>query len=132
MRRAGGAVQLHATANEVKTSRFASITPEPVKELLSAFSTAYAESENPLVSTARSVTSTIGRFFDETETAKVTRLIKDMDPAFNAESFLKDLREYIVPELVDAYVNTDQATLKVWTSEGVSRFVGSEERELGF
>ncbi|KAK4698770.1 hypothetical protein P7C70_g7499, partial [Phenoliferia sp. Uapishka_3] len=115
---AGGAVQLHATANEVKTSRFASITPEPVKELLSSLGAAYQESENPFVSTARSVTSTIGRFFDETETAKVTRLIKEMDPAFNAESFLKDLREYIVPELVDAYVNTDQATLKVWTSEG--------------
>lgn len=119
MHRAGSAVQLHATANQVKTSRLSSLTPEPIKELFSSLGAAYADSENPFVSTARSVTSTIGRFFDETETAKVNRMIKEMDPSFNSEAFLRELREYIVPELVDAYVNTDQPTLKLWTSEGV-------------
>lgn len=119
MRSAGGAVQLHATANIVKISRFASITPQPVAELLSTMGTAYAESENPFVSTMRSVTSTVGRFFDETETAKVTGWVKEMDPAFTTEGFLRDLREYIVPELVDAYVNGDQPTLKAWCSEAV-------------
>lgn len=68
----------------------------------------------------RSVTSTIGRFFDETETAKVTKWVKEMDPVFTTEAFLRELREYIVPELVDAYVNADQATLKLWCSEAVS------------
>lgn len=120
LRRAGSAVQLHATANIEKTSRFAAITPKPVQEALAAFSHAYAESENPFVSSMRTVTSAVGRFFDETETAKVTKWVKEMDPAFTTEAFLRDLREYIVPEMVDAYVNADQATLKAWCSEAVS------------
>lgn len=104
-------------------SRFASITPQPVSDLLASFSTAYQESENPVVSSVRAVTSTVGRWFDETETAKVVKWVKEMDPAFTSESFLRELREYIVPELVDAYVNADQATLKVWCSEAVSAFL---------
>lgn len=60
--------------------------------------------------------------FDETETSKVTRMIKDMDPSFNMEGFLRELREYIVPEVVDAFVNADQATLKKWCSEAVRFF----------
>lgn len=117
---AGESVQLHATANIVKTSRLSALTPEPVAALLASFRESYNESENPVVSTLRSVTSTVGRFFDETETAKVTKWVKEMDPAFTTEAFLKDLREYIVPELVDAYVNADQQTLKKWCSEAVS------------
>jgi import inner membrane translocase subunit TIM44 len=96
------------------------MTPQPIADLLSSMSTSYQDSENPFVSTMRSVTSTVGRFFDETETAKVTKWVKEMDPEFRTESFLRDLREYIVPELVDAYVNCDNATLKVWCSEAVS------------
>ncbi|SCV70495.1 BQ2448_1889 [Microbotryum intermedium] len=118
--RAGQAVTLHATANVEKTSRFASITPKPVADAFASMSHAYAESENPFVSSMRTVTSAIGRFFDETETAKVTKWVKELDPAFTTEGFLRELREYIVPELVDAYVNGDQPTLKAWCSEAVS------------
>lgn len=118
---AGEAVVLHATANDVKPSRFASITPKPVADALAAMREAYAESENPFVSSMRSVTSTLSRvLFDETETAKVTKWVKELDPRFTTEGFLVELREYIVPELVDAYVNADQPTLKQWCSEAVS------------
>ncbi len=114
---AGEALVFHSTANEVKESRFKSITPKPVADALAQMKEAYAESDNAVISTMRAVTSTVGRFFDETETAKVNRHFKELDPSFNSEAFLKDLREYIVPELVDAYVNADQPTLKAWCSE---------------
>ncbi|SGZ26252.1 BQ5605_C024g09870 [Microbotryum silenes-dioicae] len=114
---AGQAVTLHATANVEKKSRFAPITPKPVADAFSSLSHAYAESENPFVSSMRTVTSAIGRFFDETETAKVAKWVKELDPSFTTEGFLRELREYIVPELVDAYVNGDQPTLKAWCSE---------------
>lgn len=91
-----------------------------MSDLLASLSTAYADSENPVVSSMRSVTSTVGRLFAETETAKVTRWVKELDPQFTAEGFLRDLREYIVPELVDAYVNGDQVVLRQWCSEAVS------------
>lgn len=87
---------------------------------MAQWSHTYQESDNPFIVMSRSVTGTIGRWFDETETAKVTKWVKEMDPSFTQESFLKELREYIVPELVDAYVNGDQPTLKQWCSEAVS------------
>ncbi|GAA5990084.1 hypothetical protein JCM10908_005815 [Rhodotorula pacifica] len=111
---AGQAVQLHATANsEPKASRL----PKPLADALASWSQSYAESDNPFVVMSRSVTGTIGRIFDETETAKVTKWVKEMDPTFTQEGFLRELREYIVPELVDAYVNGDQPILKQWCSE---------------
>ncbi|KAL9476283.1 hypothetical protein ACSS6W_006124 [Trichoderma asperelloides] len=76
----------------------------------------YEESENPLISTARSITDTIGGFFAENETAMVIKKFRSMDPAFQTEPFLQELREYILPEVLDAYVKGDTETLKMWLS----------------
>ncbi len=80
----------------------------------------YEETENPVVSSIRSVTQTVGSWFDENETAQVMRLMKAMDPTFNREGFERELREYIVPEVVDAYLSADQEALKAWCGEAVS------------
>jgi len=80
---------------------------------------AYDESENAVVSSMRTVTETIGSWFDENETAQVMRLMKSMDPDFNREAFERELREYIVPEVVDAYLSADQEALKAWCGEAV-------------
>jgi import inner membrane translocase subunit TIM44 len=69
------------------------------------------------------VTHTIGSWFDENETAQVTRLMKAIDPSFEKESFERELREYIVPEVVDAYLAADQEALKAWCGEAVSGVV---------
>ena len=80
----------------------------------------YDESENPLISSIRSVTSTIGSWFDETEHAQVIRQMKLMDPMFDRETFERELREYIVPEVVDAYLSADRESLRQWCGEAVS------------
>jgi mitochondrial import inner membrane translocase subunit TIM44 len=98
--------------NEMKASN-------PVLRRMGELRAAYDESENPVVASVRSVTETIGTWFDETETAQVTRLIKAMDPTFNRESFERELREYIVPEVVDAYLSADRESLKAWCGEAV-------------
>ena len=95
----------------------------PVLRTLVQLRQAYDESENPVVSSVRSVTETVGTWFDENETAQVMRLMKSMDPDFNRESFERELREYIVPEIVDAYLSADQAALKAWCGEAVSMFI---------
>ncbi|KAG0145732.1 hypothetical protein CROQUDRAFT_671543 [Cronartium quercuum f. sp. fusiforme G11] len=119
------ALVLHATANQesdadqrTSKSRLASITPEPILRAWTNFQSTYEDSDNPIIASMRTVTGAIGRFFDETETAKVVRLIKEIDPDFEFDGFLRDLREYIVPEIVDAYVDVDLKILKLWTSEG--------------
>jgi mitochondrial import inner membrane translocase subunit TIM44 len=91
---------------------------------------AYDESENPVVSSMRSVTQTVGSWFDENETAQVMRLMKALDPAFNRESFERELREYIVPEVVDAYLSADRESLQSWCGEAV-RILGYIQLHVG-
>lgn len=92
----------------------------PILRRLVSLREAYEESENPVVSSVRSVTSTIASWFDENETAQVMRLMKTLDPTFNKENFERELREYIVPEVVDAYLSADREALKEWCGEAVS------------
>lgn len=81
---------------------------------------AYDESENPVISSIRGVTDSVGSFlFDETEQAQVIKLLKLMDPTFNQETFQRELREYIIPEVVDAYLSADKEALKLWCGEAV-------------
>jgi import inner membrane translocase subunit TIM44 len=63
---------------------------------------AYNESENPFVSTARSISDRVAGFFAENETAMVIKKFREMDPGFQMEPFLRDMREYILPEVLDA------------------------------
>lgn len=77
---------------------------------------AYNESENPFVSTARSISDRIAGFFAENETAQVIKKFREIDPNFRMEPFLTEMREYILPEVLDAYVKGDVETLKLWLS----------------
>ena len=116
--RAGSAVVLHKDSprqerwNRIKETN-------PVLRKLGELRQAYDESEHPVVSSIRSVTSTIGSFFDENEYALVVRQMRLLDPMFDRESFERELREYIVPEIVDAYLSADRESLKKWCGEGV-------------
>jgi len=76
----------------------------------------YDESENPLISTARSISDRVAGFFAENETAMVIKKFREIDPSFQLEPFLRDMREYILPEVLDAYVKGDVETLKLWLS----------------
>jgi import inner membrane translocase subunit TIM44 len=76
----------------------------------------YNESENPLISTARGISDRIAGFFAENETAMVIKKFREMDPTFQTEPFLREMREYILPEVLDAYVKGDTETLKLWLS----------------
>lgn len=87
-----------------------------VVQSLFSLKSSYNESENPLISTARSVTDRVAGFFAENETARVIKKIREMDPTFQIEPFLRDMREYILPEVLDAYVKGDTETLNLWLS----------------
>ncbi|KAK9485964.1 hypothetical protein V1527DRAFT_424029 [Lipomyces starkeyi] len=75
------------------------------------------ESDNAVVSTFRGIADRIGGFFAETEFAQVTRMFRDIDPTFQVEGFLNEVRDYILPEVIDAYVKGDDEALKLWLSE---------------
>ncbi|KAH8832736.1 mitochondria import inner membrane translocase TIM44 subunit [Flagelloscypha sp. PMI_526] len=119
---AGSAVVLHKDSsrqeawNNLKESN-------PVLRQLTSLRRSYDESENPLVSSVRSVTSTIGSWFEENETARVMRLMKIQDPTFSMPNFERELREYIIPEVVDAYLSADRESLKSWCSEATFNYL---------
>jgi mitochondrial import inner membrane translocase subunit TIM44 len=124
--RAGASVVLHKDSPRQEAWNRMKET-NPVLRRITALREAYDESENPVVSSMRTVTSTIGSWFDENETAQVMKLMKALDPTFNKENFERELREYIVPEVVDAYLSADQEALREWCGEavGVSPFLVS-------
>ncbi|WVR09247.1 hypothetical protein IAU60_006312 [Kwoniella sp. DSM 27419] len=77
----------------------------------------YYESESPFVSALRTVGSKVGSLFEENETAQVIRAMKEIDPSFSMDGWTGELREYIVPEVVDAYLSADRESLKQWCGE---------------
>ncbi|KAL4781019.1 hypothetical protein BJX76DRAFT_26371 [Aspergillus varians] len=89
----------------------------PMMQKLFTLKESYNESENPLISTARSISDRVAGFFAENETAQVIKRFREMDPNFQMESFLREMREYILPEVLDAYVKGDVETLKLWLSD---------------
>lgn len=46
------------------------------------------------------------------------RELKEIDPSFNIEKFIKTAREYIIPEILDALLSADIPALRTWCSEG--------------
>ncbi|KAK2863668.1 hypothetical protein FQN49_004114 [Arthroderma sp. PD_2] len=89
----------------------------PMMQRLFTLKNTYEESENPLISTARSISDRVAGFFAENETAMVIKTFRQMDPNFQIEPFLREMREYILPEVLDAYVKGDVETLKLWLSD---------------
>jgi import inner membrane translocase subunit TIM44 len=94
----------------------------PVMQSVFRMGQAYNESDHPVFRMTRAVTDrfqdTFGSWFEESENAKTIRIIRQtVEPNFNIEAFMKHAREYIVPEVLDAYLNGDAETLRLWCSE---------------
>ncbi|KAL9062841.1 MAG: hypothetical protein Q9157_008591 [Trypethelium eluteriae] len=112
---AGTNITLHKDAAWKESWRDFRDSSRLMQSLFSLKST-YNESENPLISTARGITDRVAGFFAENETAMVVKKFREMDPAFQLEPFLQEMREYILPEVLEAYVTGDVETLKLWLS----------------
>jgi len=84
----------------------------------------YEDSDNVFVAWARVVTDKISDVFvsimDETENAKTIRAFQMIDPTFNIDNFMKEAREFIIPEVMDAVLTADSELLNEWCSEAVS------------
>ncbi|WFD43448.1 protein translocase subunit [Malassezia psittaci] len=77
----------------------------------------YQESEHPFVERVRGVTNTIASWFEENETVQVVRAIKQMDPSFTLAQFSTELREYVIPEVLDAFHTGQRHLLRQWCGD---------------
>lgn len=96
----------------------------PMNRKLEDLKETWAESEDPFVAKTRQISNWFGRMTEENETAKVTRLFRILDPSYHQEEFAKELREYVIPEVLDAYWTMDKEALQAWCGEAVSRRAG--------
>ncbi|KAG0677320.1 protein translocase subunit [Pichia californica] len=90
----------------------------------------WEEAENPLLVLIRTIFNKIGSLFAETEAAKVVKQFREIDPNFTSFAFQKQLREYIVPEVVEAYIQGDEETLKNWLSEAPFNIYAAKQKQL--
>ncbi|KAH3684026.1 hypothetical protein WICPIJ_004998 [Wickerhamomyces pijperi] len=88
------------------------------------------ESENPLIVVLRTITEKVGGVFAETEHAQVVGAFKRIDPSFNTEDFTQQLRDFIVPEVLEAYIKGDEKTLKVWFSEAPYNVYAAQQKAI--
>ena len=63
------------------------------------------------------MTNRVASWFEENETAQVVRSIKQLDPSFTLAGFTTELREYVVPEVLDAYHTAQRNLLRQWCGE---------------
>ncbi|KAF9110871.1 protein translocase subunit [Mortierella sp. AM989] len=81
----------------------------------------YEDSDNVFIAWARVVTDKISdvwvSMLDETENAKTIKALQMIDPGFKMDNFMKECREFIIPEIMDAVLNADSETLHEWCSE---------------
>lgn len=81
------------------------------------FKNRWDESENGLVNFFKFFSNKISDFFAETEQAKVIRMLKIIDPSFTIFDFQRSLINYIIPDVLEAYIRNDEKVLKQWFGE---------------
>jgi import inner membrane translocase subunit TIM44 len=116
MSRAGESLVLSDKQQSTESTRFAFIKNSPAYQ---RWLETYEESDSPFISALRTITTKVGGLFEENETAQVIRAMKEIDPDFRLERWTGELREYIVPEVVDAYLSADRESLRQWCGEAV-------------
>ena len=72
-------------------------------------------------SSDRFVSTLTGGMFSNTEMSKVLTEIVKMDPKFDKELFIRDCRDDIIPNVLEAISRGDLEILEDWCHEAVSR-----------
>lgn len=107
----------HKASGPRFSDRFDRIQRTPVGKVLLYLREKWEESENGLIALLRTIVEKVTGFFAETEQAKVIKQLRQIDPTFRITDFTRTLTNYIVPELLDAYIKNDDKVLKEWLSE---------------
>ena len=70
-----------------------------------------------------------GGVFSKTEMSEVLTEICKMDPNFDKELFIRDCRDDIIPNVLEAIIRGDLEILEDWCHEAVSRIFETWEMQ---
>ncbi|KAI3630558.1 hypothetical protein MIR68_011993 [Amoeboaphelidium protococcarum] len=94
----------------------------------------YEQSDNAFVNLTRNITYRLqdmfGSLTDENEHAVAIAEIKVSDPAFDVDTFVQDLREFVVPEVLEAFIDWDEKELKQYVTDGVMSVLKQSRDQL--
>ena len=80
-----------------------------------SFRRSIEESDSPFMERLRQLVMTTK--VEESEHARVIRAIKQIDPLFSTDAFLKEATQYTIPEIMESYLKCESDVLKQWCSE---------------
>ncbi|KAI8815285.1 hypothetical protein BJ742DRAFT_783043 [Cladochytrium replicatum] len=87
----------------------------PVAKRMLAIRREIDESENPIIDRFRDIFAS--PVFQESQQAKVVKAFQIVDPFFNMDRFQHDAVEFIIPDIMEAYLRGDSESLAEWCSE---------------
>lgn len=89
----------------------------PVAQKLFAVKRGLEESDHPILERVREWMAKTK--FEESEEARVIRAIREVDPTFRKDTFLKEMTLYTIPDILEVVLREDAKALKEWCSERV-------------
>lgn len=94
----------------------------------------YEESDNVLLNTSRVLMDRMrdmfGTVMEESEHAHTIAEIREHDPSFTVDRFMKDAREFMIPEVLEAFVDWNRNELKQWCSASVMSLLEASREPL--
>ncbi|KAJ3270891.1 protein translocase subunit [Terramyces sp. JEL0728] len=87
----------------------------PIAQKLFSFSKSMEENDSAVLRFWRNLKEKT--VMEESETVKVIKAIRSVDPTFNQSEFLQETAHFVVPDLLDAYLKADEAVLQEWLTE---------------
>lgn len=108
---------LNATGIELhKSSKFANAwNNSSLKQTISTLGRGVEESDHPIAEFIRTWRDKTR--INETEEAKVIRSIKNVDPTFKKDLFLKEMTLYIIPDVLELVLKENAVALAPWCAE---------------
>ncbi|KAJ3373456.1 Multifunctional pyrimidine synthesis protein CAD [Kappamyces sp. JEL0680] len=90
-------------------------TKSPLGQTLHSYKRSVEESNNPLLRAWRNLKEKTT--VNETETARVVRAFKQVQHDFDQHVFLKEAANFMIADILDAYLKGDKAVLAQWGTE---------------
>ena len=92
-----------------------------VGRTLSDMSESYQTSNNVLIYYSRVLTDNLKGVFSENEEGQIQRLLLKYEPTFDEEAFVKECKDFIIPEVIEAVSSMHLPSLHHWFGEAASK-----------
>jgi len=89
----------------------------PVVQGIFNFQNRLEESDNFVAGWYRMVKKNLGLVFEENEMGAAFKRIRQLDPNFSMDEFLNDARLFMIPEVLEAFLEQDDKKLRLWCGD---------------